>query len=98
MSVPRQLVRFFKQVNCPVGLMLGISGEADPASASELRFVPRRWQGLWEMWETSAAVSPAFSKSCGKARVHRGFPYDGSFHSPVLIHATRFDFGVGASD
>src|SRR5947209_5900740 len=29
-------------------------------------------QGLWELWETPA--SSAFSKSCGKARLHRGFP------------------------
>lgn len=41
-----------------------------------------RWQGLWEMWET-AAILPSFSKSCGKARLHRGFPWDGSFHSPI---------------
>ena len=28
---------------------------------------------------------PAFSKSWGKARLHRGFPQDGSFHSPILF-------------
>src|ERR1700738_1833878 len=26
---------------------------------------------------------PAFSKSCGKARPHRGFSQDGRFHNPV---------------
>jgi hypothetical protein len=30
-SVAREPVRLFEQVKCPVGLMFGISGEADPA-------------------------------------------------------------------
>lgn len=40
--------------------------------------------GLWEMWETRVAERGAFPKSCGKARLHRGFPQDVRFHSPVL--------------
>ena len=80
-SVARELVRLFEQVKCPVGLMLG-SAEADPAFESEEPIFLGRWQGLWEMWETRRHL-PAFSKSCGKARLHRGFPQDVSFHSPV---------------
>jgi hypothetical protein len=58
-------------VKCPVGLVIWI-GDADPVLLFALFF--SSLAGAVEDVENAGGFLPAFSKSCGKARLHRGFP------------------------